>query len=139
QWQVLCDKLRHTLISGRQITQLEGVRNVTRVAAFGGHSAKERLAVAPRGATPSRPITEEEDIDFIDGGRITLLDFDYSLRNGTRTDISIEVGTEEPEVLEEEQRDIDTEVALIRRRTVAQRRRDAGGVPNVRRGATVAI
>jgi hypothetical protein len=38
------------------------------------------------------------------------------------------VGTMEPEALEEEHRDIDTEVAIVRRRTVAQRRGNRSGV-----------
>lgn len=125
QWQVLCDKLRNTFIGGNKITQLEGASYVKWVAGFGGSISKERLVIAARGVNPNRPITEEDDFDFVDGGRITLLDFDYGTTNGEKTDITIEVGTNEPEPLEEEQRDMETEVALVRRRTVAQRRGNA--------------
>ncbi len=64
----------------------------------------------------------------MDGGRVTLLDFDYGLEDGQTTEITIEVGTKEPEVLEEEHRDMETEVAIVRRRTVAQKRGNRGGI-----------
>ncbi|PKS06618.1 hypothetical protein jhhlp_007367 [Lomentospora prolificans] len=137
KWQVLCDNQRNTLISGQKITELEPVTHVKWVTGFGGHSSKERLIVTARGVNGSRPITEEEDIDFMDGGIVSLLDFDYGFEDGKRTDITIEVGTDHPEVLEEEQRDLDTEVALVRRRTVAQRRGGSRGA--LQRMATTAI
>ncbi|TGJ83603.1 hypothetical protein E0Z10_g5180 [Xylaria hypoxylon] len=128
QWQILCDKLRNTFISGRMIAESGGVSNVKWVSGFGESSLQERLIIASKGIVPHRQITEEEGIDFVDGGRITILDFDYSLENGQDQEITIEVGTMEPEVLEEEHRDIDTEVAIVRRRTVAQRRGRRSGV-----------
>ncbi|KAI0417950.1 hypothetical protein F5X98DRAFT_339262 [Xylaria grammica] len=128
QWQILCDKLRNTFISGRMIAESGGVSNVKWVSGFGESSLQERLIIASKGIVPHRQITEEEGIDFVDGGRITLLDFDYSLENGQDQEITIEVGTMEPEVLEEEHRDMDTEVAIVRRRTVAQRRGRRSGV-----------
>ncbi|KAF2968961.1 hypothetical protein GQX73_g4630 [Xylaria multiplex] len=128
QWQILCDKLRNNFISGRMIAESGGVSNVKWVSGFGESSLEERLIIASKGIVPHRQITEEEGIDFVDGGRITILDFDYSLENGQDQEITIEVGTVEPEVLEEEHRDIDTEVAIVRRRTVAQRRGRRSGV-----------
>ncbi|KAK1460619.1 F-box domain-containing protein [Colletotrichum cuscutae] len=128
QWQMLCDKLRNTFIWGAKIAELDGVSTVKWVAGFGQTSAQERLVIAARGISPGKSIIEEDDIDFIDGGRVTLLDFDYNIEDGVRTEIEIEVGTKEPEVLEEEQRDIDTEVAIVRRRTVAQKRGDRGAL-----------
>lgn len=122
QWQVLCDKLRNTFISGKKITELQGATYVKWVAGFGDSPLRERLVIAARGVNSNKPITEEEDIDFVDGGRMTLLDFDYGISNGKTTDITIEVGTSEAEPLEEERRDMETEVALVRKRTVAQRR-----------------
>lgn len=126
QWQILCDKLRNTFVSGFKVTELDGVNVVKWVADFGDSSLKERLLVAARGVMPPKPITEEDGIDFVDGGRLILVDFDYGLEDGKTTEISIEVGTKEPEVLEEETRDIDTEVAIVRRRTVAQKRGGPG-------------
>ncbi|KAI0966312.1 hypothetical protein F4678DRAFT_449841 [Xylaria arbuscula] len=128
QWQILCDKLRNNFISGRMIAESGGVSNVKWVSGFGDSSLQERLIIASKGIVPNRPITEEEGIDFVDGGRITLVDFDYGIGNGQEQEITIEVGTMEPEALEEEHRDIDTEVAIVRRRTVAQRRGNRSGV-----------
>lgn len=127
QWQVLCDKLRNTFVGGRKIAELDGVATVKWVADFGGSALKERLVTAARGVMPPKLITEEDGIDFVDGGRITVIDFDYGLEDGQTTEVTIEVGNKEPETLEEEHRDIDTEVAIVRRRTVAQNKRTRGG------------
>ncbi|KAL2758772.1 hypothetical protein ACRALDRAFT_1030011 [Sodiomyces alcalophilus JCM 7366] len=128
QWQLLCDKLRNTFVWGTQVAEVEGVDCAKWVCGFGGSSSRERLVIAARGVTPPGPITEPGDIDFIDGGRITLLDFDYGIEDGVKREITIEVGTNEPEVLEEEQRDMATEVAIVRRRTVAQRTGNRGAL-----------
>ncbi|KAM0509495.1 hypothetical protein ACHAPB_001248 [Verticillium nonalfalfae] len=134
QWQLLCDRLRNTFVWGAKIAELEGVSTVKWVAGFGESSSRERLVVAARGLQPGKSITEEDDIEFVDGGRITLLDFAYGTADGAKKEITIEVGTIEPEVLEEERRDIDAEVAIVRRRTVAQRR----GGDRLMRAATTA-
>ncbi|KAM0332101.1 hypothetical protein ACHAQA_002373 [Verticillium albo-atrum] len=134
QWQLLCDRLRNTFVWGAKIAELDGVSTVKWVAGFGESSTRERLVIAARGLQPGKSITEEDDIDFVDGGRITLLDFDYGVDDGVKKEITIEVGTMEPEVLEEERRDIDAEVAIVRRRTVAQRR----GGDRLMRAATTA-
>ncbi|KAK3300951.1 uncharacterized protein B0H64DRAFT_314636 [Chaetomium fimeti] len=131
QWQILCDKLRNTFVAGSKIGELEGVNTVKFVADFAESSVKERLLVAARGVAPNISVTDEEGIDFVDGGRITIMDFDYGVTDGTTTEYTIEVGTEDkPEVLEEEHRDMATEVAIVRRRTVAQNRgsRHAGAM-----------
>ncbi|KAF4979091.1 hypothetical protein FZEAL_4651 [Fusarium zealandicum] len=138
QWQLLCDKQRNTLVSGSKVAELAEVKTVKWVAGFGGSSSQERLVVTARGVGAPRLVTEEEDMDFVDGGRVVLLDFDYGLCDGTKSEITIEVGTDNPEVLEEEQRDLATEVAIVRRRTVAQRRGGRGG-SSLLRTATVAI
>ncbi|KAI3401605.1 hypothetical protein diail_10206, partial [Diaporthe ilicicola] len=135
QWQLLCDKLRNTFVEGFKVTDLSGVSTVNWVAGFGDSSLKERLVIAAKGAVPAKPITEEDGIDFEDGGRLTLVDFDYGLEDGHVTEMTIEVGLEEPEVLEEEHRDMATEVAIVRRRTVAQRR---GPRSAIMRAATTA-
>ncbi|KAK4043643.1 hypothetical protein C8A01DRAFT_43401 [Parachaetomium inaequale] len=123
QWQILCDKLRNTFVAGSKIGELDGVNTVKFVADFADSTMKERLLVAARGVAPNISVTDEEGIDFVDGGRITIMDFDYSVTDGTAKEYTIEVGNkEEPEVLEEEHRDMATEVAIVRRRTVAQNR-----------------
>lgn len=122
QWQILCDKLRNTFVAGSRVSELEGVNTVKFVADFSDSCVKERLIVGARGAVPNISVTDEEGIDFVDGGRMIILDFDYGVSDGTTKEYIIEVGTKEPEVLEEEHRDMATEVAIVRRRTVAQRR-----------------
>ncbi|KAG5946007.1 hypothetical protein E4U59_004793 [Claviceps monticola] len=127
QWQVLCDKLRNNLVAGFKITEIDGVSSVRWVGLLSNPSCKERLVITATGVTAgSRLVAGEEDMDFVDGGRIALLDFDYGLDNGGTTEITIEVGTDDAEPLTEERRDLETEVAIVRRRTVAQKR--GGGV-----------
>lgn len=135
QWQLLCDKLRNTFVGGFKVAELSGVDMVKWVAGFSDSSLKERLVIAAKGAMPAKLITEEDDMDFEDGGRLTLVDFDYGLEDGSVTELTIEVGIEEPEVLEEEYRDMETEVAIVRRRTVAQR---GGHRSAIMRAATTA-
>ncbi|KAK4447521.1 hypothetical protein QBC34DRAFT_303031 [Podospora aff. communis PSN243] len=135
QWQLICDKLRNTFIGGYKIGELEGVNMVKWVAGYGNSATKERLVIAARNVTPGLSILDDEGMDFVDGGRVTLIDFDYTTQNGEESELIVDVGTKEPEVLEEEHRDMATEVAIVRRRTVAQQR---GGRGPVRRAATTA-
>ncbi|PSR92253.1 hypothetical protein BD289DRAFT_481120 [Coniella lustricola] len=123
QWLLLCDKNRNTFVGGFKTAELSGVSMLKWVASYGDHSLKERLIITAKGATPAKPISMDDDgMDFEDGGRLTLVDFDYRIDDGCVTEITIEVGMQEPEVLEEERRDLETEVAIVRRRTVAQKR-----------------
>lgn len=136
QWQLICDKLRNNFVAGCKIAELPGVSNVTWVAGFAGSTIRERLIVTARGVSGPRLATEEEDMDFADGGRIVLIDFDYGLVDGEETEVVIEVGADEAEVLEEGTRDFAAEVALARRRTVAQRQ--GGPKATLRHAATAA-
>jgi hypothetical protein len=135
QWQLLCDKFRNTFVEGRKITSLNGVSAMSWVSDYSSSFHRERLvAVAP--GVGSQLLEDEDDgMNPTDGGRISILDFDYSTSDGKRRVITIEVGNREPDVLEEEHRDIATEVALARRRTVAQRRGNSSGLS---RSATTA-
>lgn len=135
QWQLLVDKLRNNFVSGHKISELQGLNNLKWIADYGRSSLKERLVLSARGVSPSRLATDEEDIDFVDGGRMVLLDFDYGLVNGKHEEITIELGTDHAEALEEEQRSLETEVAIARRRTVAQRKK---GQNSLLRAATTA-
>ncbi|RDA92645.1 hypothetical protein CP533_1437 [Ophiocordyceps camponoti-saundersi (nom. inval.)] len=121
QWQLLCDKLRNNFVAGRKLAELAGVSNVKWVGDFGDTTSRERLVVTARGVSGPRLVTDDEDVDFMDGGRIALFDFEHGLTDGQTKEIVIEVGTDEAEALEEEKRDMTTEVALVRRRTVARR------------------
>lgn len=122
QWQVLCDKQRNNIVTGCKVSELPGLSNLNWVEGYGGSSLKERLIATARGVSGPVLATDEEDMDFVDGGRIVLIDFDFGFSDGQRREISIELGSDEAESLEEEKRDLETEVAIVRRRTVAQRR-----------------
>lgn len=127
QWQVLCDKLRNNFVYGRKVAELEGIGSMRWVSKSPNSSLQERLVVCAKGVQPSKPITEEDDMNAVDGGRVTIIDFDYSLEHGSTAELTIDVGTAQAEALEEEQRDLATEVAIVRRRTVAQQRGGRGG------------
>ncbi|KXJ95512.1 hypothetical protein Micbo1qcDRAFT_187513 [Microdochium bolleyi] len=122
QWQVLCDKLRNNFVYGRKVAELPGINSMKWVSSPHSRDSRERLVVCAKGAQPAKPITEEDDMNFVDGGRVTIIDFEYAVDHGSTEELTIDVGTQQAEVLEEEQRDLATEVAIVRRRTVAQQR-----------------
>ncbi|KAI9765472.1 MAG: hypothetical protein M1835_007372, partial [Candelina submexicana] len=94
------------------------------------NSCGERLvAVAPGGVNQAAPSGGEEAVP-VDGGRIIVFDFDYGAQGTGRGSITIELGENVPELLEERTRNIEVEVDIVRRRTIAQRR---GGVRDTRR------
>lgn len=121
QWQILCDKYRNSFIEGKNVATFEGVTAMTWVDDRCLHGSGQRLVLVSPGITQP-PESEADGMDPIDGGRLCLLDFNYNAANGIHSSVTIEVGLNEPEVLEEEHRDLAEEVAIVRRRTVAQRR-----------------
>ncbi|CAG8975472.1 hypothetical protein HYALB_00004788 [Hymenoscyphus albidus] len=138
QWQLLCDRFRNNFVEGRKICTFDQVSAMSWISDNPVSSHGEKLiAVAPGvgGKFAFAESWEEDGMSPIDGGRISILDFNYAINDGKKTMITIEVGANEAEVLEEEHRDLDTEVAIVRRRTVAQRRGDrshvarAGSIP----------
>jgi hypothetical protein len=133
QWQLLCDRLRNTFVEGRMIGSLDRVSAMKWVDLPSRSSSAERLVAVAPGVGGQSPISEDDNMNPVDGGRISILDFNYTPNDGRKTILTIEVGMNEPEVLEEEHRDLDTEVAIVRRRTVAQRR---GNRSHVSRSAT---
>lgn len=135
QWQLLCDRARNTIVEGRKIGSLDRVSAMTWVNNTARSFHGERLVAVAPGIVNTSPISEDDGMSPVDGGRISILDFDYAATDGKKRIITIEVGMNEPEVLEEEHRDLDTEVAIVRRRTVAQRR---GSRNHVARAATPA-
>lgn len=122
QWALLSDNMRNTFKTGIKVSEVPGVSSIRWAADHRDTSFQERLIITARGVSGPRLATEEEDFDFVDGGRIVLMDFDYGFQDGTKNEISIELGTDNAEPLEEERRDLATEVAIVRRRTVAQQR-----------------
>ncbi|KAL8781677.1 MAG: hypothetical protein Q9213_005894 [Squamulea squamosa] len=125
QWQVLVDKSRNVLVKGRMIAEVPGVTSVKWVeqeqAEKGSRSVAERLLVAAPGGVSGPSEIDEDDFASVDGGRLIILDFDRGLSDGKIEQLHFEVGTVEPEMLEEQNMDIDAEVDIIRRRTTRQR------------------
>lgn len=123
QWQALRDKMRNVFVPGREIGQVDGLAGVKFVR---GEDGNERLvAVAGGGVDDTLGENGEEEFVAIGGGRVILYELGRSPRNGERTVISVEIGdgVQGPvETLAEEDRDIQDEVDIVRRRTVAMRR-----------------
>lgn len=140
QWQLLCDKSRNTFVEGRKISLLGGISALKWItgkqsADIQSMSCSERLIAVAPGVVSQKLETDEDGMAPVDGGRISFLDFNYLPSGGKQTFLTIEVGNSEPEVLEEEHRDLEAEVAIVRRRTVAQRR---GNRTEILRSATTA-
>jgi len=136
QWQILCDKSRNTFIEGRKIGFLAGISAVKWVSRSAKVTYGERLIAVAPGVVGQQMEADEDGIPPVDGGRLSILDFGYTTTNGQRRTLTIEVGENKPEVLEEEHRDLEAEVAIVRRRTVAQKR---GGRAAVLRSTTSAV
>lgn len=123
RWQVLVDKYRNVFAKGRRVAI---VPHAAQVVWVGRHSDKEedltgiseRLIVAAPGGVSGSSEMDQEELASVDGGRLIILDFDWTASNGTCEEMTIEVGDAEPELLEEKHVDMDTEIAIVRRRTV---------------------
>ncbi|OBT47622.1 hypothetical protein VE00_02935 [Pseudogymnoascus sp. WSF 3629] len=138
KWQELSNRSRNSFIEGRHVSSLDGIVALKWITSSPGTSCERLVAAAPGGVGYAQGHAfdlNEDGIAPMDGGRLLLLDFDYSIVNGEKRTITIEVGEKEPEVLEEEHRDMETEVAIVRRRTVAQSRVNN---PSVLRSTTIA-
>lgn len=125
QWQVLIDKYRNTFARGRRVAEVQGITGMRWASQKGRLSIRERLVViAPGGVSGSAELdqVDQEGFASVDGGRLVVLDFDQSIGDGKCEEVTVEVGNVEPELLDEEKVDMATEVALVRRRTVIQRR-----------------
>lgn len=125
QWQVLVDKYRNVFAKGRRVAEIPGVTGMRWVSRKHewpeSRSIAQRLIIAaPGGVSPPCDIDPEE-FATVDGGRLVVLDFDRTTEDGKGEEITFEVGNIPPELLEEEDIDMDTEVAIVRQRTVRQR------------------
>ncbi|KAI9847711.1 MAG: hypothetical protein M1837_001959 [Sclerophora amabilis] len=85
-----------------------------------GYSGERLVAVAPGGVTGVSDGEEGKVMPF-DGSRITLFDFHWGPGDGEKSQITIEIGDDDAELLKEENQDLEAEVAVVRRRTIAQR------------------
>lgn len=121
-WQVLVDKYRNVFAKGRRVAEVSGVSGVCWVSRkqenLGPPSLGERLLIFAPGGITGDPDLEQDGFASSDGGRLVILDFDRSSRDGMVEEVKFEVGNDTPELLEEEDMDMDTEVALARQRTV---------------------
>ena len=79
------------------------------------HCYHRLIAVAPDGLSP--PTLGEEKMP-VDSGRVLMLDFGRSTRNGEVLEVNIEFGESEPLPLKEYDPGMDAEIALERRRTL---------------------
>lgn len=122
KWQVLVDKYRNVFAKGRLVAEISGVSSVRWVTQKSEKplpsSLKERLVIAAPGGIPGDPELEQDGFASVDGGRLVILDFDRTSNDGRLEEVVFEVGNDTPELLDEEHIDIDTEVALVRQRTV---------------------
>jgi hypothetical protein len=109
----------------RHLKSIEGLTEARWVeksdALEAGFPGRRLAVVAPGGVDAFAEELGDESMP-IDGGRISILDFDYSPREGGSRVFTIEVGEKVPELLPEQHGNLDVEVALERRRTVRQTR-----------------
>ncbi len=122
KWQVLIDKYRNVFAKGRRVAEISSVSGVCWVSRkqekLGLPSLRERLLIFAPGGIPGDPELEQDGFASVDGGRIVILDFDRTSRDGLIEEVTFEVGNNTPELLEEEDMDMEFEVALARQRTV---------------------
>ena len=122
KWQVLVDKYRNVFVKGRRVAEISGVSGVCWVSRKlekpGPSSLGERLIIFAPGGIPGDPELQQDGFASVDGGRLVILDFDRTSRDGMIEEIAFEVGNAVPELLEEKDIDMESEVALARQRTV---------------------
>ncbi len=133
RWQVLVDRSRNVFAKGRRVMEIPGIAGVHWVSrknhSPASYSVGERLIVVAPGGV-SNPSADVDEFAIVDGGRLVILDFNRTKEDGKDCEFTVEVGNVSPEILEEEDIDMDTEIALVRQRTVRQRR-DAEVVTSV--------
>ena len=124
RWQVLVDKNRNVFSKGRHVADVPGMTSMSWVGSLSESidscSISERLIVAAPGGVSGCQEFDQEGAS-VDGGRLIILDFDRTGHQSGQEEVEIEVGNIEPELLEEKNVDMATEIAIVRRRTVAQR------------------
>ena len=125
RWQVLVDKYRNVFSKGRRLIKVPGVTSMCWVSPpledIRQDSIHERLIIAAPGGVSGFSELDQEEHASVDGGRLIILDFDQRTQKGPDEEVVLEVGEIEPEMLEEKNVDMATEIAIVRRRTVAQR------------------
>ena len=110
-------------VKSRHLKSVEGLSAAQWVEGFEtrrvGFLGKRLAVVAPGGVSAFAEDMGEEPMP-VDGGRISLLDFDYGPGEWNSKVMTIEVGENEPELLPEQRGNHDVEVALARRRSLRE-------------------
>ncbi|RVD87080.1 uncharacterized protein DFL_005327 [Arthrobotrys flagrans] len=122
-WQHSVERSRNNFVQGRFVGKVPGLVGLK----FSMTSKGERL-IAVAAGIKSEGHEEGPEPEILEGGRVILYNFARSPSKGERDVISIDVGdgsNAELEQLEEQQNDIEAEVNIVRRRTVAQRQRQS--------------
>ena len=132
RWQVLVDKYRNVFAKGRRVAQVSGMASMCWVSRDVGNeesrSNGERLVISAPGGVSGPAEIEEDQPTSVDGGRLLVLDFNRAVVDGEVSEHTIEVGQVDPKVLEEENVDMATEIAIVRRRTVRREVQDRRSV-----------
>ena len=122
QWQVLVDKYRNVFAKGRLVAEVPGVTGVRWVSRrherLGEKSLAERLIITAPGGVSGPAELEQDDFASVDGGRLVILDFDRTIDDGKLQQMNFELGFVKPEILPEGNVDMETEVDVVRRRTI---------------------
>lgn len=108
-----------TLIRGHKIADIPGITEArwirpTHSMPSGEFSLHRLVAVAPGGLSP--PTLGDEDVP-VDTGRVLILDFGRSARDGEMLEVNIELGESEPLMLREQSPSMEVEIELERTRS----------------------
>jgi len=126
QWQALVDKYRNVFAKGRLVAEVPGVSGVRWVSRrherLGEKSLTERLIITAPGGVSGPSELEQDDFASVDGGRLVILDFDRTVNDGKLEQMNFELGNTKAEILPEGNIDMDTEVDVVRQRTVRKQR-----------------
>ncbi|KAK6539165.1 hypothetical protein TWF694_009409 [Orbilia ellipsospora] len=120
QWQHSVERSRNNFVQGKMIGEVKGLVGLK----FSMTSKGERLFAVAAGFESESTEEEGLDAEVLEGGRLILFNFAKGPSKGGRHVISVDVGdgsNVKLEQLEEQQNDLEAEVNIVRRRTVAQR------------------
>ncbi|KAK6522966.1 hypothetical protein TWF281_002393 [Arthrobotrys megalospora] len=120
-WQHSVERSRNNFVQGKKVGEVPGLVGLK----FSMTSQGERL-IAVAAGIESETAEEGPEPEILEGGRVVLYNFARGPSKGERNVITVDVGdgsNVELEQLEEQQNDLEAEVNIVRRRTVAQRQR----------------
>ncbi|CRG88126.1 Serine/arginine repetitive matrix protein 2 [Talaromyces islandicus] len=119
------------MVQGHKIADIPGLTAAhwvtQRQISDGVCSARHRLVVVAPGGVTSASLGDEAIP--VDGGRLSIFDFEPSTKDGDTVELTIELGEAEPLLLKEQNANLEQEVELERRRT--RMHRGPVGTPRV--------